>query len=749
MEPEDTSLINRESAITGLSLVLDPCKMLSLMQNCFPDASIQSVSKIYIRYKPATNCLVKYLVDDLSGSRQWYAKAFTINDRDKLLRIEAEGKTRQLAPIVIIDKLLVLYPFPLDGKLKLLTRLVDHSALQQLFTRVLYPNTMTNRSIASIEVLQYKPERRFVARLIMNSGESVVLKAYTQQRYQLANLSRRRKLNSDYLLDVVGRSSKHRLLVHRWIDGQNLTLYYHSNELNPAPFRECGRYLADFHQHSKRKKVVEKTTTDFIYGIDQCVSGLINLIPDIEKQLVTIRSQLHTALTTLKSERSVIHGDFYAKQVLITTSGIRLIDLDDVCYWFSGYDLGLFIAHLERDQLLGTLSSEQSQTYQSALLAGYRQLRALRQSDVELFSAIGLLQLSHHPFRNAVCSWKSKIYQLVKRCAEHLSTYQLLINLPDAEQSLPRVSELLDPPCATQLLRDNLGHFSNQDTLVNIDVVRHKPGKRMLIEYTFKQPDGEQHAILGKVRLKRFDKHTWNVNHALYQDQFGENNSDRIMVPSPLGYAKSHHIWFQKKVTGTICFDDFCHDGEIAERIAQTLYKLHSSKVTTERTHSHQDEIELLEKYLHQAATRLPDNSDDILDVLSHCKRQVNQLEALKSPTTIHRDFYHDQVLIDNDHVYLLDLDLLCNGDPALDIGNFIAHIEEQCLRQFDEPDYAQLKIERFIQRYQELAGCDLRSRIETFTTLSWARHIFISHRIPQRNPWTERIIQQCKQRIC
>jgi aminoglycoside phosphotransferase (APT) family kinase protein len=144
----------------------------------------------------------------------------------------------------------------------------------------------------------------------------------------------------------------------------------------------------------------------------------------------------------------------------------------------------------------------------------------------------------------------------------------------------------------------------------------------------------------------------------------------------------------------------------------------------------------------------LPDNSDDILDVLSHCKRQVNQLDALKSPTTIHRDFYHDQVLIDNDHVYLLDLDLLCNGDPALDIGNFIAHIEEQCLRQFDEPHYAQLQIERFIQRYQELAGCDLRSRIETYTTLSWARHIFISNRIPQRNPWTERIIQQCKQRI-
>lgn len=48
--------------------------------------------------------------------------------------------------------------------------------------------------------------------------------------------------------------------------------------------------------------------------------------------------------------------------------------------------------------------------------------------------------------------------------------------------------------------------------------------------------------------------------------------------------------------------------------------------------------------------------------------------------------FYPDQVLVDRDRLWLVDLDLCCQGDPALDIGNVIAHITEQSLRQMGNP---------------------------------------------------------------
>lgn len=750
MQHEERDLIARDPEIIGLAVLLDESKVLNLMRSQMPNAGIHRVEKIYLRYKPGTNCLVKYRVLSDGGSSQWYLKAYSVSDADKLKRVTISSDSEPLAPLVSREHLLALYPFPLDGKLKLLPRLFEPNALQQLLNRILYPNTLTNRQVRSIELLQYKPERRLVAKLIMMSGEAVVLKVYTLQRFQLANLARRRKLNSSPLLDVVGRSNKHRLLVHRWIEGDNLTQCYHNDHLDPAAFFQSGHYLAGFHRHSKTKQVIEKDTQEFITTLERCAIGVTQLVPEIKNQLTPLLTQLISALQTLESSKTVIHGDCYAKQVLMTPSGVRLIDFDDVCYWFSAYDLGVFIAHLERDELLGKLSTTEAQSYRKALLLGYQQQHQCRDSDVELFTAIGLLQLTHHPFRNAQQHWATSIHQLIKRCQQHLASHQLLANVADFGGKFSAAYQLVDRPSAQQLMRDSLEQVSAPDQLINIEIIRHKPNKRALIEYTFQRADGKQQVILGKVKMKRFDNHTWNLNSALHQAQFGHSNIDGVMVPAPLGHSKNHHVWFQEKVAGQVCFDGFCHneDCRVAERIAQALYKLHSSNIKTERHHTHHNEIALLEGYLNQAIDKLPSYSSDILDILSHCKQRANQLPTPVSPVTIHRDFYHDQILIDNERVYLLDLDLVCYGDPALDIGNFIAHVEEQCLRQFDQLDYAQPQIERFIQHYQALAGCDLRARIETYTLLSWARHVFISQRIAQRNPWTVRIIQECKKRV-
>jgi len=45
------------------------------------------------------------------------------------------------------------------------------------------------------------------------------------------------------------------------------------------------------------------------------------------------------------------------------------------------------------------------------------------------------------------------------------------------------------------------------------------------------------------------------------------------------------------------------------------------------------------------------------------------------APVRLHRDFYDKQVMVDPDRITLLDLDTATSGDPALDVGNFLAHI--------------------------------------------------------------------------
>ena len=46
-------------------------------------------------------------------------------------------------------------------------------------------------------------------------------------------------------------------------------------------------------------------------------------------------------------------------------------------------------------------------------------------------------------------------------------------------------------------------------------------------------------------------------------------------------------------------------------------------------------------------------------------------------PVLVHRDFHDGQVLVDDSYaVGLIDFDLMAAGDPAVDVANFICHLE-------------------------------------------------------------------------
>lgn len=68
--------------------------------------------------------------------------------------------------------------------------------------------------------------------------------------------------------------------------------------------------------------------------------------------------------------------------------------------------------------------------------------------------------------------------------------------------------------------------------------------------------------------------------------------------------------------------------------------------------------------------------------------RELLQEVAKKLPAAehglAHRDLHDGQFLVAGDSICLLDFDLLCRADPALDGGNLLAHLD---LRQLQRPD--------------------------------------------------------------
>ena len=57
----------------------------------------------------------------------------------------------------------------------------------------------------------------------------------------------------------------------------------------------------------------------------------------------------------MPTTQGLIHGDFYARQVLLQDSGVVLIDLDEAAYADQLLDLANILAHIEYDVLAGVL----------------------------------------------------------------------------------------------------------------------------------------------------------------------------------------------------------------------------------------------------------------------------------------------------------------------------------------------------------------------------------------------------------
>jgi Ser/Thr protein kinase RdoA (MazF antagonist) len=116
--------------------------------------------------------------------------------------------------------------------------------------------------------------------------------------------------------------------------------------------------------------------------------------------------------------------------------------------------------------------------------------------------------------------------------------------------------------------------------------------------------------------------------------------------------------------------------------------------------------------------------------------------------TTIHRDYYADQVLVDGPRLYLLDFDLYCRGHAAIDVGNAAAHLIEQRIRHGEPNGALHATMNTMIRRYVELAGDSDSLAIQTLCALSLARHVHISANMPERLAFTEAILDQSEQRM-
>jgi len=323
------------------------------------------------------------------------------------------------------------------------------------------------------------------------------------------------------------------------------------------------------------------------------------------------------------------------------------------------------------------------------------------------------------------------------------------------DKAMPLLPNALQPQVMQTALRQLRPEYADA-MLCAIRVTRYKPGRRCVLEYDLQFNNARQHrathTLIGKARRNRHGHKAYGLLHALRQVGFDATSVDGIAVPEPLGVIANCGIWLQQKVHGTVLTDllESAEAPRLMWRVAEAAHKLHThgGPALTGRIHTLEDEMQILRERLGHVAQIQPVWAKRLERLLVNCDTLATTLQPITR--SIHRDFYPDQVIADlnQDRLWLIDFDLFCEGHPAIDIGNFIAHLTEQALRTHgDAEHYAHLE-NILCERYLALAGEVQRHDIRVGALLSLVRHISLSTEMPERQHLTADLLALCESRF-
>lgn len=789
----DAELANRDVVLQrGLALLLDEDAFLDALGRRLSQISVTSARSLYVRYKPRTNCLVAYRIKSGDLDFDLYAKAFPTGDPSSLKLIENQRTIKSVVgPGCLRFELesVVVSFFPNDAKLKLLRKIGSSEGRSELLQKVV-PDRL-DLCGGQVEALSYKPERRFVARVASTSGEgAVVLKLYAGET-SITAYANSRAFNSCGVLRVprpLGAHARYGALGLEWLEGTPLdNLLAHSNSYDVL--ERVGEALAEL--HAQQPQGLRRPLPEFeLQTLLEIARGLEDIAPREAARVETLANKIVNCLARIETPQRPIHGDFYSSQILSADGNISILDFDEAVWGNPVWDLGNFIAHVERKFLGSDDAPSRMLEIKSALLEGYGRAGGppVSKAALAVFTAASLLKLTHDPFRRREDNWRSQTTAILERAEQLLASADSPIRIAKSEttlfnrdsrrrtrngggasevlvfdptsaaddEALPFLRSALTPIEALARLRKRLGgldQYRGLSELQGIRVTRHRPGRRCVIEYDVtlrRRGRVEEHlTLVGKARARGVDERCFNLLVALRQAGFDEQSRDGIAVPEPVTVIPEFHMVLQRKVPGTLCgrILSLSRDPWLGRMIAAGIHKLQRAGIVSDRRHTIHDELEILQRRLATLTATMPQWRLRLDRVMETCLRLGKDL-AGRQLRLAHRDFYPEQVIVCGERIYLLDFDLYAAADPALDAGNFIAHITEQSLRQFGDQKALAHHERVILETFAVGSDHATRMAVDAYATLSLVRHICISSSIPQRSRFTEAILGICEQRL-
>lgn len=418
LSPGERSLAAREPRLPGFGLLLDPAAFLEALREALPACDVASAHLEYLRYKPGTNLLAGYQARIGGRPVALHAKTYAAAEAGKVAReLRRAGVPGPLdrATVPLPDGLGVVRAFPNDANLPGLRVLAEAVAHGETVAQL-------GLGVGELSALRYKPERRWVGRFDpAGSGRSVVLKAHTALRYTRAaqGAGAFREGRVLRLAPAGPAIPELHVLTAGWLPGSLLDSELVTGRATPAMLALAGTALAELHAQPVDGLAFRSRASEAA-SLVELATSISWLLPELAPRLPTFVHRVASALTEAPPLSRPVHGDCYAKQMLVDGPHLGLLDLDQAAAGDPAQDLGLFVAHLERDVLRGRIEGHRLLPLREAFFDGYRAEAGALPERVGLYTIASLLRLLPDPFRHREPAWERGTEALLAR-AEQLA----------------------------------------------------------------------------------------------------------------------------------------------------------------------------------------------------------------------------------------------------------------------------------------------------------------------------------------
>jgi aminoglycoside phosphotransferase (APT) family kinase protein len=257
---------------------------------------------------------------------------------------------------------------------------------------------------------------------------------------------------------------------------------------------------------------------------------------------------------------------------------------------------------------------------------------------------------------------------------------------------------------------------------VTIERLGYVPEMRAAFRYDIVDEDratgarGRQ-SLIGKVHARRHPAMLFADSWALRRAADG-----RLSLPRPVGYLSSLGLVLQESVDGER-LSNLMAATSVQDNLrltATAIADLHAISAPLSVRRSAAGDARAVQRLANSLATICPQLAGPIGRLRDDLAAEIEARATISG--LIHGDFHPGNVLVDGDRVTLIDLDNIGYGDPAADIGRFLASLRTRSLRAFGTHTALSEAGEAFLQAYLARVSLDVR-RVRLYEA-AWLLHV-------------------------